>query len=127
MSERHTSTQNAHSQRTLPHTGTINWDQLHGRLPIPMTNDYLFRALLQRNNNVLKSLTCSLLHLDENTVRKVVILNPIVLGEHVEDKDFILDIRVLLDNRMAVNLDYSDFRFIPIFTDIPTLHPCFIY
>ena len=35
----------------------------HGKLTIPMTNDYLFRALLQQNNKVLTGLIASLLHL----------------------------------------------------------------
>lgn len=33
----------------------INWDEVSGPIGIPLTNDYLFRALLQRNNQVLKS------------------------------------------------------------------------
>ena len=36
-----------------------------GALIVPMTNDYLFRALLQRNNLVLKGLICALLHMKE--------------------------------------------------------------
>lgn len=34
-----------------------------GPLEYRLTNDYLFRALLERNNNVLKALICALLHL----------------------------------------------------------------
>jgi len=40
-------------------------DSATGPVTIPMTNDYLFRALLQRNNNVLKGLLCSLLQMKE--------------------------------------------------------------
>ena len=39
-----------------------------GPVAIRMTNDYLFRALLQRNNKVLKGLICSLLHLSPKQV-----------------------------------------------------------
>lgn len=46
---------------TTPNTGL---DSATGPVTIPMYNDYLFRALLQRNNRVLKGLICSLLHLD---------------------------------------------------------------
>ncbi len=35
-----------------------------GPVTIRLTNDYLFRALLQRNNKALKGLVCSLLHLE---------------------------------------------------------------
>ena len=65
---------------TLPH-GAIDWDNLHGPVTIPMTNDYLFRALLQRNNKVLKALICSLLHLKISDVESVTITNPIELGK----------------------------------------------
>lgn len=34
-----------------------------GRIDYGMTNDYMFRAILQRNEKVLKGLICSLLHL----------------------------------------------------------------
>lgn len=33
-----------------------------GAGPIPMTNDYLFRAFLQRNNRALKGLVAALLY-----------------------------------------------------------------
>ena len=51
-----------------------------GPLDIPMTNDYLFRALMQRNEAVLKALLASLLRLKENRIDSINILNPIELG-----------------------------------------------
>lgn len=41
----------------------MNKTNLTGPLTISMTNDYLFRALLQQNNKVLKGLISSLMHL----------------------------------------------------------------
>ena len=41
----------------------------HGPVLFNMTNDYLFRAVLQTNHNVLKGLVCSLLHLDEKDIK----------------------------------------------------------
>ena len=38
-----------------------------------------------------------------------------------------LDVMADDESHTRHNIDYSDFRFIPIFTDIPALHPCFIY
>ncbi len=76
-----------------------------GDLPIPMTNDYLFRALLQRNNRVLKGLIISLLHLEEEDVESVVIENPIILGEAINDKTFILDILISLNNNTRIGLE----------------------
>ena len=76
-----------------------------GPLTIPMTNDYLFRALLQRNNHVLKGLVCSLLHLSPAKVQSVKITNPIVLGDAIDEKTFILDIRALLNDSTILNLE----------------------
>ncbi|RHV48693.1 hypothetical protein DXB46_09570 [Lachnospiraceae bacterium OM04-12BH] len=76
-----------------------------GALTIPMTNDYLFRALLQRNNKVLTGLIASLLHLSPSEISSVEITNPIVLGESTSDKTFFLDIRVVLNQNTLINLE----------------------
>lgn len=76
-----------------------------GPLVIPMTNDYLFRALLQRNNKVLKSLICSLLHLLPEKISSVEVTNPIELGTAINDKTFILDIRINLNDNTVINLE----------------------
>ena len=41
-----------------------DYHQAHGPVQISMTNDYLFKALMQRNERVLKALVCALLHLE---------------------------------------------------------------
>lgn len=69
---------------------------LTGPLTIPMTNDYLFRALLQQNNKVLKGLISSLMHLPFYKIISVEITNPIELGKSINAKDFFLDVKVLL-------------------------------
>ena len=76
-----------------------------GPITIPMTNDYLFRALLQRNNNVLKGLISALLHLDPKDISSVLITNPIELGKTFEEKDFILDIKLIMNNYVIINLE----------------------
>lgn len=76
-----------------------------GKVPYHLTNDYLFRAVLQENNTALRGLICSLLHLDEAEVCSVEIVNPIVLGESVKDKEFRLDINVVLNNSTLINLE----------------------
>lgn len=90
------------SQNTSQHPFSIPES---GKLFVPMTNDYLFRALLQKNNYVLKGLLCSLLHLDESEVASVTITNPIQLGEAIDDKEFILDINVDLNHCRIVNIE----------------------
>lgn len=76
-----------------------------GPIPYNMTNDYMFRAVLQSNNKVLRGLICSLLHLSEQKVVSVEITNPVSLGEAVTDKEFRLDINVVLNNRTLINLE----------------------
>lgn len=81
------------------------WHYASGPLPISMTNDYLFRALLQRNNHVLKGLICSLLHLSPQEVSTAAINNPIILGESISNKTFFLDISVTLNDHALINLE----------------------
>lgn len=77
----------------------------YGEIPYGMTNDYMFRAVLQSNNKVLRGLICSLLRLSESELNSVVITNPIVLGTAVIDKEFRLDINVILNNKILINLE----------------------
>ncbi len=76
-----------------------------GPLRFNMTNDYMFRAVLQTNNKVLRGLICSLLHLTENEVISVEITNPVILGEAIDNKEFRLDINVLLNDHTLINLE----------------------
>jgi len=79
--------------------------QATGELPFRLTNDYLFRALLQKNNKVLKHLTCSLMRIRPEEVKEVRVENPIVLGEAVRDKEFILDVKVSLNSEEIINYE----------------------
>lgn len=76
-----------------------------GPVSIPLTNDYLFRACLQKNNRALKGLISALMHLPVNEISSVEITNPIELGESISDKTFFLDIRILLNNEALINLE----------------------
>lgn len=95
----------ASSNLLLSSHDEINWNNVRGPVSIPLTNDYLFRALLQRNNRVLKALICSLLHLKISNVHSVTITNPIELGKTITDKEFILDIRIELNQNTIINLE----------------------
>lgn len=81
------------------------WLAATGPVPIRMTNDYLFRALLQRSNIALKGLICSLLHLGDEEVTSVSVMNPIELGKTFDSKDFFLDVKVSLNDRSIVHLE----------------------
>ncbi len=76
-----------------------------GKIDYQMTNDYMFHAALQNNPKVLKSLICSLLRLHPQEIRSIQIINPIILGEAVDEKTFILDINIVLNDNTLINLE----------------------
>ena len=76
-----------------------------GPVPIRMTNDYLFKALLQKNQRVLKELICSLLFVSTDKVINVHIENPIILGEKMDEKSVFLDVNVSFNNGELINLE----------------------
>lgn len=78
---------------------------LSGPLEYRLTNDYLFRAVFQECPEALNGLVRALLGLDENAVASCKIENPIMLGEHIDEKTSILDIRILFNNSKYINLE----------------------
>ena len=56
-----------------------------------MTNDYMFRSILQSNPLILRGLLGSLLHIHPDEIEDISIENPILLGESFKDKKYILD------------------------------------
>ena len=83
----------------------IDWHTLTGDIPFRMTNDYLFRALMQNNNDVLKALIAALLGWKKTDITSAVIENPIVLGEALDSKTFVLDVRVQINNNLTLDLE----------------------
>ena len=65
----------------------------------------MFRAILQTSNQALKGLTASLLHMEPEEITTVEITNPIELGTSIGAKEFILDIRALLNGTVKVNME----------------------
>lgn len=82
-----------------------SYKQTKGEIPFNMTNDYMFRVILQKYSTVLKALICALLHLKPETVQSANITNPIEFGEDIDDKTFVLDINVMLNNDAIINLE----------------------
>ena len=76
-----------------------------GELIVPMTNDYLFKVLLQENEHVLRGLLCSLLHMKEEEITSTEITNSIKLGESFTEKTFMLDVVINLNNARTINLE----------------------
>lgn len=83
----------------------LSFETATGSIDYPFTNDYMFRAILQKDKQVLKALIAALLHLKKESIHDAAITNPIELGAAISDKDFILDIRVNLNNEQLIDLE----------------------
>ena len=76
-----------------------------GKIDYGLTNDYMFRAILQKSRKTLIGLASALLHLNPEDIKEIEITNPIILGESINAKTFILDINILLNNSRMLNLE----------------------
>ena len=76
-----------------------------GELPYKLTNDFFFKAFLEHNESALRCLLCALLSMKPEEILSVTITNPIQPGDSVDDKNMILDVRVLLNNQEIINLE----------------------
>ncbi len=85
-------------------TSTMSLANASGKIPYNMTIDYMFRAVLQKNTKVLAGLVGSLLYLDPETL-DVEIANPIILGESIDDKTFVLDVEVTVNKKTHLDLE----------------------
>ena len=76
-----------------------------GEIKYGFTNDYMFKAVMQKNKHVLEGLLYTLLSLPKGSIAQLEIVNPIVLGEAIGDKTCILDIKVVLNNNKIINIE----------------------
>ncbi len=67
------------SQNNLIHVAktkdALPWHSATGPISVRLTNDYLFRALLQKNSKVLKGFIGSLLNLSPDEIQSITIKN----------------------------------------------------
>lgn len=93
------------SKTAVTSVSSADFMSAKGPVRYRMINDYLFRAVFQSNLKALTGLLCSLLHFTPDQITSVTVTNPIELGKSLEDKTFVLDIAVLLNNKAAINLE----------------------
>lgn len=86
----------------------VSLEEATGAIAYNMTNNYMFRFVLQQNDKVLKGLICALLHLEPEQIQKIEILNPINLAGDMTGKEFILDINILLNDDTQINLEMQN-------------------
>lgn len=76
-----------------------------GPIPYGLTNDYMFRAVLQKSEDALKHLLAALLDISFESITSCQILNPIILGEAIDEKSCIMDIRLEVNHKQMINLE----------------------
>ena len=86
------------------------FDTISGPLPSTLLNDLQFRMVFEANQEALKALLCSLLHLKESDISELVITNPIRLGDTLKEKVYIFDLYLLMNNQKKVHLELQILR-----------------
>ena len=87
---------------------TTSFLEARGAIDYNMTNNYMFRYILQSNEKVLRGLICALLHLKPEEIKSIKITNPFNLAGDVSGKEFILDIKILMNNNLEMwNVQYG--------------------
>ncbi|MDO5135644.1 MAG: Rpn family recombination-promoting nuclease/putative transposase [Eubacteriales bacterium] len=74
-------------------------------IPYGLTNDYMFRAVFQKNPTALKGLIAAALGRSPEEITSCEIQNPIVLGESIDAKTCILDIQTCINGREKINVE----------------------
>ena len=75
-----------------------------GSIRYTMTNDYMFNVIF-RHTDILAELLCSLLNLKPEEIISLEIRNPLLPGDTVQEKAFVLDINILLNNNALLNIE----------------------
>ena len=76
-----------------------------GKIDYRLMNDCMFHVVFQKNPRALRGLCASLLHIVPEEITSVEVLNPIEFGEQPKDKEFILDLKVKLNNDRILNFE----------------------
>ena len=82
----------------------VPFEKLTGSLLFNLTNDYMFKAILQECAEARVGLISALLGKDPSTIETEV-TNPIELGKSIASKDFYLDVKVIINKLAIMNLE----------------------
>lgn len=85
-----------------PTNHNLDWLSASGPIDYTLTNDYMFRIILQDNADVLKGLISSLMQIPLEQIKTVTIENPIQPGEAFDNKSFVLDLKILLNDNSGI-------------------------
>ena len=76
-----------------------------GPLPYSLMNDFLSKYSLQEDLFALAGLLAALLKIPIDSITNIYVLNPITPGEHIADKDYVLDIKLELNHEKLINIE----------------------
>ena len=76
-----------------------------GSLKLGLSSDYIFRIVFQENLFALKGLLCSVLRLSEEEIVSLEIKNPIKPGTTALDKQFTMDVKILMNTGISIDLE----------------------
>lgn len=76
-----------------------------GKLGYRLTNDFMFKAVLQKNETALKGLLCALLGMEPEMIKTVRIMNPIEIGKELGDKWMILDLKLEMNDNCIMDIE----------------------
>lgn len=76
-----------------------------GKLDYRLTNDCMFHIVFQKNPKALLGLCASLLHMHPEDIRSVEVLNPLEFKDLPTDKQFVLDLKVMLGDERILNFE----------------------
>ena len=86
------------------------WKKMTGPISFSMSNDYLFRALMQKDERTLKAVVASFLRVTPESISEIEVTNPILLGADIDSKEYHLDIRTLLEHEKEIDLEMQVVR-----------------
>ena len=76
-----------------------------GKLEYRLTNDFMFKAVLQENETALRGLLCALLGMEAERIKTVRVMNPIEIGKKVEDKLMMLDLKLEMNDDCIMDIE----------------------
>lgn len=82
-----------------------NFYALSGPLPYKLTNDAMFHLAWEANPHALKAFLCSLLPCHATEIDSIEITNPLVIGEAIDDKKFVLGTLIELNKNSLINIE----------------------
>ncbi len=80
-------------------------DSKSNGIKYPLTNDFMFKAVLQRSERALKGLLSALLHMEMEEIAAVRILNPIEIGSVIDEKMMMLDLKLELNDSRILDVE----------------------